>query len=220
MKSVEERGELMITVVVGDSQKIMCEGVKLILEKDSEIAVIGQSTHLQGTLLLVSELQPDVVLMDLGISDSSGIEGIKRLKKDGRTKVIVFTVDQDERHIVHALLNGADGYLLKDMNPDELILSIKSVAIGLSTLNKLALISLLKHTNASGVSPEQLRMSERELDIVRYVVEGLENREIARSLYISEGTVKNTISSILKRLNLKTRTQLVAYSIKNNLVNY
>jgi DNA-binding NarL/FixJ family response regulator len=210
----------MITVVVGDSQKIMCEGVKLILEKDNEIAVIGHSTNLEGTILLAAELQPDVVLMDLKISDCRGMEGIQRLKKDARTRVIVFTVDQDERHILHALGNGADGYLLKDMNPDELILSIKSVAIGLGIMNKAVLLSLLKHTNMGLPTPLELKMSEREMDIVRYVVEGMENREIARSLYISEGTVKNAISSILKRFNLKTRTQLVAYSIKNNLVNY
>jgi DNA-binding NarL/FixJ family response regulator len=138
--------------------------------------------------------------------------------------VLILTTFNDEENIANALKNGADGYVLKDVRPEELILAIKSVASGLGIIHRDAFNTVVKQfstsseNNAVKACSVQVDLTEREKDIIRLIVDGKDNKEIASTLFIAEGSVKNVITGILSKLKLKDRTQLAVFAIKNNLV--
>jgi DNA-binding NarL/FixJ family response regulator len=215
----------MIRVVLADDQKIMSEGIKLILEKDEEIKVVGCAVNIADTLSLCEAFEPDVVMMDISIPDFDGIQGTKLIKERfDSIQVIILTGCKDVAKIVQAMNNGANGYMLKDINPEELIMTVKSAAMGLSVMHKDALISFTKHFKDTpleapiGKISEVSSLTEREINIIKHVAAGMENKEIAKCLFLSEGTVKNAISGILKKLDLRDRIQLVIFAVKNKLV--
>ena len=213
----------MIKVVLADSQRIVCEGIKLILERDPDIQVVGFASKVDEALSLCEEYHPNVVLMDANMKSADGSDGTERIlaHSKGETKVIILS--KDEEGIIQAISNGANGYVLKTINSEDLILTIKSTTRGLSVMHQEAFTGFArymksdKRTNPSARQPWEVMLTKRELDIIHQVIEGKENREIAKSLFISEGTVKNTISSILKKLNLKTRIQLVVFALRNDI---
>jgi len=217
----------MISVVLADSQRILSEGIKLILEGDKEIKVVGFAASISEVLQLCENLVPDIVLMDITMLGRDGVTGAKLItNRFDSIKVIILTECKDNESIFRAMNSGANGYMLKDINQEELIMAVKSVALGLSVLHKDVFISVSEHVSSNGrgstavLNKSQLNVviTERELSIIRYIIEGKENREIALSLYMSEGTIKNAISGILRKLDLKDRIQLVVYVLKNNLV--
>lgn len=215
----------MISVVLADSQRISSEGIKLILEGDNEIKVVGFAASISEVLLLCENLNPDIVLMDITMLGRDGVTGAKLITNRFETiKVIILTECKDNESIFRAMNSGANGYMLKDINPEELIMAVKSVALGLSVLHKDVFISVTEHVSTNGAnavlnkSHLNVVITERELSIIRYIIEGKENREIALNLYMSEGTIKNAISGILRKLDLKDRIQLVVFVLKNNLV--
>ncbi|MFC5468084.1 response regulator [Cohnella suwonensis] len=215
----------MIHVVTADNRRIVCEGMKLILESDSGIQVVGGASSLLEASRLCGQFRPDAVLLDAELAVCGDMDGIAVIRAESQqTKVIVLSDGKDEEHVLRAIRGGADGYLLKSINAQELVMTVKSTVLGLSVIHREAFISFSRMIGTSGIALSASRTSlesaltPREIDIVQQVIEGKENREIARSLYISEGTVKNAISAILKKLNLKTRIELVVYAIRNHIV--
>ncbi len=214
---------MMITVVVADSQRIVCEGIKLILEREPDMQVVGFASTVDEAVSMCERCRPNVVLMDANMKSADGTDGTERIliHSDGATKVIVLS--KDEEGILQAISNGANGYVLKTINSEELILTIKSTVRGLSVMHQEAFSGFARQMRNAKKSDSSLRqpwdvsLTKRELEIIHQVIEGKENREIAKSLYISEGTVKNTISGILKKLNLKTRIQLVVFALRNDI---
>lgn len=213
----------MITVVVADSQRIVCEGIKLILEREPDMQVVGFASTVDETLSLCERCQPNVVLMDANMKSADGADGTERIliHPHGESKVIVLS--KDKEGIIQAISNGANGYVLKTINSEDLILTIKSTVRGLSVMHQEAFSGFARQMRNDKKSDSPLRqtwdvnLTKRELEIIHQVIEGKENREIAKSLFISEGTVKNTISGILKKLNLKTRIQLVVFALRNDI---
>ena len=215
----------MIKVIIVDDQVILRESLKYIIEQDAEIQVLGFAGNGREALKLCDEVLPDVVLMDIMMPGSTGIEGTRLIKEKYRSiKVLVLTTFNDDENITKALQNGADGYVLKDIKPDELILAVKSIAKGLSIINKNALHSVVnsieKVNSGDSVKTKELEinLTEREIAIVGMIVDGKNNKEIAQDLHYTEGSVKNAITGILAKLNLKDRTQLAVFAVKNNLV--
>ncbi|UJF34491.1 response regulator [Paenibacillus hexagrammi] len=215
----------MIKIVLADDHKIMSEGIKLILEREREIKVVGYARTALETMNLCTQLQPDMIVMDISLPSLDGVEGIKRIKdKFPSLKIMIFTGCSDAELMVQAIHHGVNGYILKDISPDELIMAVKSAVTGLSIMHKDALKGIVEHVNlykqTSFLSEDKvaLPLTEREINIIRHIVEGKENREIAKSLFVSEGTIKNTISGILKKLEVRDRIQLVVYAIRNRLV--
>jgi DNA-binding NarL/FixJ family response regulator len=212
----------MIKVVLADDQKIMNAGIKLILEGDKEINVVGYAANVEEALELCKELHPDVILMDIIMSLHDGTLGAAIIKNMfSSIKLIILTGSKDSANIIKAMHCGADGYMLKDIHPEELIMSVKTVALGLNVMHKDAFHSVSEYIHLNGKIPQShldVVIMEREINIIRHIVAGKENREIAKILYMSEGTVKNTISGLFKKLNLRDRIQLVIYAIKNELV--
>lgn len=217
----------MIRIIIADDAPLMTESLKLILEKDSELEVVGIARNGMEALNLCDALLPDVVLMDIVMPVCDGIEGTRLIKsKHPEIKILMLTTFEDEDKISRALNNGADGYLLKDVSPDALRSSLKSVNEGLPIVHPKVLHTILKHFDDSNLEIDSNdsekvaiynSLSEREKSITDLVVQGKNNREIASDVCLSEGRVKNIISEILGKLGMEGRTQLAVFAIKNKL---
>lgn len=214
----------MIKVLVVDDLPILRESLKFIIEQDPQIEVIGCAENGKEAFELCEKLAPDVVLMDLIMPVCNGVEGTLMIKTCYPfIKVLILTIYGDEENVVQALKNGADGYILKDIEPETLRQAIKNLAEGVAVIQQDALSTFIRQMDMmenSMVEHKRLIMefSQKELDIIRLVVEGKTTKEIAGCLYFSEGTIKNTISKLLERLQLQDRTQLAIYAVKNKLV--
>lgn len=214
----------MIRIILADDQKLFRETLKYLLEQDDELKVVGCAANGKEALQLCREQTPDVVLMDLAMPVCDGVEGTARIKKECReVKVLVLTTFGSDENVSRALKNGADGYVLKEIDSRELILAIKSVAGGLGIMQRNILESVANRmdgdkSEAVKMDEELFGLSERDIDIIRMIAEGKTNREIAEQLYLAEGSVKNIISGILGKLKLKDRIGLVVFALKNGLL--
>ena len=218
----------MTTVIIAEDQKLLRESFKNIIENNSDIKVIACATNGKEAYDLCKEYKPDVVLMDLSMPICSGTESTKLIKSEfPLVKVLILTASNDKSDVTDAISNGADGYILKDISTEELIQSIKSASLGLGIITKDILNPILlnitmqnkrskkKNVNISGIN---ISLTERELKIVSLIVDGKDNKEIGAFLFIAEGTVKNIITEIISKLQLKDRTQLAVYAVRNGLV--
>lgn len=218
----------MTTVMIAEDQKLLRESFKSIIENNSDIKVIACAVNGKDAYDLCKEYKPDVILMDLSMPICNGTEATKLIKSEfPSTKVLILTASNDKTDVTDAIRNGADGYILKDISTEELILSIKSTSLGLGIINKDILSPfVLNIPNESKNSKNKdidiyginISLTERELKIVSMIVDGKDNKEIGASLFIAEGTVKNIITEIISKLQLKDRTQLAVYAVKNGLV--
>ena len=216
--------EKVIKVIVADDQPIIREGIKFVIEQDKDIKVTGCAASGREALELCSRFSPDLVLMDLKMPGCDGVEGTRLIKnKYPSIKVIILTTFSEDENIAKALSNGADGYVLKDIKPEGLIMTIKSTLNGLRTVDQYVYDVVLKEFNKSDMAyemPKNLNiiLTDRELKIIRMIVFGKSNKEIASSIYLSEGRTKNIITGILKKLKIKDRVQLAIFAAKNNLI--
>lgn len=215
----------MIKVVLVDDQLIIREGIKIILEQDKEIEVVGCAQNGKAALKVCERLSPDVVLMDVVMPECDGVEGTRLIKEHFRkTKVVMLTTFNDEEKILNALKYGADGYVLKDIKPADLILTVKSAAAGLSIMHKDTYKNVVRKANSQNkisiIENKDLNveLTNRELSIIGLIVDGKSNVEIAENIHLTKGSVRNAVSGILKKLNLKDRTQLGVFAVKNDLV--
>ncbi|NRT74265.1 response regulator [Clostridium beijerinckii] len=218
----------MTRVIIAEDQKLLRESFKNIIENNSDIKVVACATNGNEAYDLCKEYMPDVVLMDLSMPICNGTEATKLIKAElPSVKVLVLTASNDKSDVTDAISNGADGYILKDISTEELILSIKSTSLGLGIITKDILspmiLNLRKESKKAkkkiiDINGINISLTERELKIVSMIVDGKDNKEIASSLFIAEGTVKNIITEIISKLSLRDRTQLAVYAVKNGLV--
>lgn len=208
----------MIKTLLVDDQKIFTDTLKFILSHDTEIEISGCARNGREAVELCRKYSPDIVLMDIVMPICDGVEATTLIKQEFKTiKVLVLTTFADDINVKNALRNGADGYLLKETDTRSLILAIKSVANGLGVLHENVLVNLSDREN----KPSEVKvnsLNNKELEIISMIVNGKSNKDIASVLHFTEGNIRNTISMILKKLNLKDRTQLAIFAIKNNLV--
>lgn len=205
-----------IKVIIADDSDFVRDGMKIILDVDDDFEVIGCASNGKEAIELAKENQPDVFLMDIQMPVMDGIEATKIIVEENLGKVLILTTFDDDELVKQALNNGAKGYLIKNHTPDHLKSMIKSVYNGTGVMEGKILESLANMDTAikRGNMHEQFdssQYSERELEIIREVAEGLSNKEIAAKLFISEGTVKNYITSILSKEGLSHRTALAVY---------
>jgi len=215
----------MIKVVLVDDQPILREGIKKLLEQDKEIRVVGCAGNGRAALKLCQQFLPHVVLMDVEMPICDGVEGTRLIKaRCKNTKVVMLTVFNDDERIQSALNYGADGYMLKDIDQEKLILTVKGVAAGLGIMHKDTYKSVVKkassHSRISIIENKGLKvhLSDRELSIIRLIVDGKSTNEMAQIVHLTEGSVRNIVSGILKKLDLKDRTQLGILAVKHDLV--
>ena len=206
-----------IKVIIADDSDFVRDGMKIILDVDDDFEVLGCAANGREAIDLAEKTKPDVFLMDIQMPEMDGIEATKYIVEHELGKVLILTTFDDDDLVRQALKNGAKGYLIKNHTPDHLKQMIKSVYSGTGVMEESILESLASQTAHEDVSdtanngfdPEGY--TERELDIIKAVAEGLSNKEIAAKLFISEGTVKNYITNILSKENLSHRTALAVY---------
>lgn len=215
----------MIKVLLVDDQDILVEGLRMILGKEENIQICGTANNGRKAYEACKWNRPDVVLMDIKMPEINGVEATGMIKKDfPEVKVIVLTTFNDDEYIYEALKNGASGYLLKDASPAEIAGAIRAVYNGGALIQSEIAVKVLDKFSelAKGnlkwfPDPKMELLTDREIDICRLVAEGKNNREIAKELYLSEGTVKNHITKVLIKLELRDRTQLAVFTIRNGL---
>ena len=209
-----------IKVIIADDSDFVRDGMKIILDVDDEFEVLGSASNGKEAIELAEKSKPDVFLMDIQMPEMDGIEATKYIVENDLGKVLILTTFDDDDLVKQALQNGAKGYLIKNHTPDHLKQMIKSVYFGTGVMEESILESLTNSSGSTGVEGagaagegafDPSPYSERELDIIKAVAEGLSNKEIAAKLFISEGTVKNYITNILSKENLSHRTALAVY---------
>ena len=207
-----------IKVIIADDSDFVRDGMKIILDVDDDFEVLGCAPNGKEAIEIAERTKPDVFLMDIQMLVMDGIEATKYIVEHDLGKVLILTTFDDDELVRRALGNGAKGYLIKNHTPEHLKQMIRSVYIGTGVMEEGILESLAGKTEStegdtvqagSGFDPSGY--SGRELDIVRAVAEGLSNKEIAAKLFISEGTVKNYITTILSKEGLSHRTALAVY---------
>jgi len=212
----------MIKVLICDDQMIVCEGLERILGADPEIEVVGTAHNGQEALDLLPDTRPDVVLMDLKMPLMNGIIATRKIRERyPEIAVLVLTTYDDDEWLFDAVRAGASGYLLKDTPPDELRKAIRGTAAGQSFIDPdVAGKILAGYVGAAPPRPQATHysLSERETEVLRLLAQGLSNADIARHLYLTEGTVRNYTSEIFKKLGVNDRTQAAVIALRYGLV--
>ncbi len=204
-----------IRVLITDDHAIVRDGLRLILETTEHIVVVGEAADGKQALRLASEVQPDVILMDLRMPEMDGLTAIQHLREEqpGSAIIILTTYNEDEM-MLRGLQAGARGYLLKDMQRETLIATIEAAARGETLLKPEILQRVLAYQQRAGQRPsapsDAMPLTDRELEVLRAVAEGQQNKEIARRLDISERTVKAHLTSVYNKLGVDSRAAAIA----------
>ncbi len=215
----------MIKVLLVDDQSLIRQGLAALLDLEPDLEIVGEAENGDIALTIVAELNPDVVLMDVRMPIMDGVAATKEINTHfPKVKVLVLTTFDDEEYVQAALQNGAMGYLLKDTPSEELAVAIRAVNKGYTQLGpgivkKLMTQFLAGQNHRSSPPPTNLvELTPREKEVLQLIAMGDSNKEIAQKLYISEGTVKNHVTNILNRLDLRDRTQ--AAILANSFLDY
>jgi NarL family two-component system response regulator LiaR len=209
----------IIKVLVVDDHAIIRKGIRAVLDLVPDIELVGEAENGVQAVELEKKLHPDVILMDLMMPEMDGIAAIKEIKKQQpKARILVLTNFAGEEMIFPAIKAGAVGYHLKDSSPETLIEAIRQVSQGVASLHPSIAKKVLDELHNSGkqkLSEEPL--THRELEVLRRIAQGCENREIADELVISEATVRTHVSNILGKLHLASRTQAALYALREGL---
>lgn len=213
----------MIRVVIADDQALLRSGFRLILDAQPDIEVVGEAEDGVQAVRLVRSQRPDVVLMDVRMPNLDGLEATRQICGAGSpTRVLVLTTFDVDEYVYRALHAGASGFLLKDVRAEQLAEAVRTTAAGESLLAPSVtrrLIEELVSRPPPGAVPDELaRLTERELEVLRHIAQGLSNAEIAGTLFIGEATVKTHVNRILSKLGLRDRVQAVVLAYETGLV--
>ena len=214
----------MIKVLLADDQELIRQSLSFVMSRQEDIEMVGTAANGREALELVEEKQPDVVLLDIRMPEMDGVECTRRIKQEfPGIKVIILTTFDDDDYVFDALRYGASGYLLKGVSVDGLTHAVREAARGGSIIAPDVASKVLQMFSRMAQGDVQVRVNKKnaleltkmEWQVIREVGCGLSNKEIAGRLYLSEGTVRNYISSILRKLELRDRTQLAIWAVQN-----
>jgi DNA-binding NarL/FixJ family response regulator len=213
----------MIRVLIADDQAIARQGLQVILSVEADIEVVGLAKDGQEAVELAEKLQPDLVLMDLKMPKLNGVQATKAIKEKFPTiAVLVLTTYDMDDWVANAIRSGANGYLLKDTPPQDIVNAIRGTVQGKSYVDPNVAGKVLQHMQQSPVAQSRLELSEalteRELDVLKLLAKGLSNQEIAESLHLSEGTVRNYLSTLFSKLGVSDRTKAAVLAIQHGLI--
>ncbi|NLK28639.1 MAG: response regulator transcription factor [Clostridiales bacterium] len=204
-------------VILIDDDKLVCSSLKIILTADPDIEVIGTGYNGKDAIALYRKLKPDVLLMDIRMELMTGLEAGERILSEyPDAKILYLTTFLDDEYIIKALHIGAKGYMLKQ-NYESILPSLKAVSMGQNVYGD-EIITKLPNLIGKSNEPKvfhQYGITDKEMQIIKNIAEGLSNKEISESMFLSEGTVRNNISTILEKLNLRDRTQIAVFYYKN-----
>jgi NarL family two-component system response regulator LiaR len=209
----------LIRVLVADDHAVVRQGLRTFLELQEDIAVVADAADGRAALAAVAEHEPDVVLMDLVMPGLDGIEAIRRIASERpRTRVIALTSFLDDDKVFPAVRAGAAGYVLKDIEPPELVQAIRTVHAGEALLHPAVAARLMDEVAAAGGPDTPDNLTPREREVVELIARGLSNKRIAFELGIAEKTVKTHVSNILSKLDLTDRTQVALHAVRERWV--
>jgi NarL family two-component system response regulator LiaR len=208
-----------IRVLIADDHAVVRQGLRTFLELQEDIEVVGDAADGEAALAGVQRHEPDVVLMDLVMPGAGGIEAIRRLRElRPETRVLVLTSFLDDEKLFPAVRAGAAGYLLKDVEPAELVRAIRTVADGEALLHPAVAARLMEEFSETERPVADEALTAREREVLLLIARGLPNKQIALELGIAEKTVKTHVSSILSKLGLTDRTQAALYAVRAGLI--
>lgn len=214
----------MIRVLIADDQALVRGGFRMILESQKDMEVVGEAEDGRQAVRLAGELKPDVVLMDIRMPDVDGLEATRRLvdSPDAPRVLMLTTFDMNE-YVYEAMKSGASGFLLKDVRPEQLAEAVRTVAAGDALLapaiTRRLIEDFVRRPPPGSGPPEKLsELTDRELEVLKQIAKGLSNGEIAKTLFVSEATVKTHVTRILMKLNLRDRVQVVVLAYESGLV--
>ncbi len=211
-----------IKVLIVDDEKLISEGLSIILNTYEDIQVVGTASNGREALGKCGEIDVDIVLMDIRMPICDGVMGTKIIKEQySKIKVLILTTFKDTEYILDAMKYGASGYLLKESSYDLIYEGIKSIYLGNVVVHPDIASSLVNQQSGNNSNKDEVKekysLTKREMTIVEEIGNGLSNKEIAEMLFLTEGTIKNNISKILSKLNLRDRTQVAIFAVKNNI---
>lgn len=209
----------MIRLMLVDDHAVLRDGLRNIISVVEDIEVVGEAVSGDDALDQVEKCQPDMILMDINMPVKNGVEVTGILKrKYPHIKILILTMHSHEEYFMSAIREGADGYLLKDAPSDQVIEAIRTVARGESVIHPSMTKKLLAFHQQRQTEQEDTTLTEREKEVLLCLVEGLSNKEIADRLFISDKTVKIHVSKIFKKLNVKSRSQVIIHAVQHQLV--
>lgn len=208
-----------IRILITDDHAIVRKGLRTLINSEAGMEVVGEAADGIEAVLKARSLQPDVILMDLVMPRQGGVESIIQIKKERPdARILVLTSFAEEEKVFSAIKAGALGYLLKDSSPEQLVQAIHDVYRGESSLHPTIALKLIREiSQPADLPPTEDPLTEREVEVLKLVAQGLTNQEIAEALFISERTVGNHIGSMLNKLHLANRTQVALYALRKGL---
>jgi DNA-binding NarL/FixJ family response regulator len=214
-----------LRVLIVDDHALFRRGLQMVLKQETDIDVVGEAGDGHEAVDKAQELMPDVILMDVRMPRRSGIEATQQIKDLlPHVKILMLTISDEEADLYDAIKAGASGYLLKEISIDEVADAIRSVWAGQSRISPSMAAKLLTEFAAMSKRADERqqlpapRLTEREMEVLKLVAQGLNNRDIAKELFISENTVKNHIRNILEKLHLHSRMEAVVYAVREKLL--
>lgn len=209
------------TVLLVDDHAVVRQGVRTFLETQADLSVVGEAGSGKEAVDLAAQHVPDVVLMDLIMPDMDGVEATRLVKQvSPRSQVVVLTSYHEDEHIFPALKAGALSYVLKDLSAEELAVAVRKAAVGEAVLHPRVAARVIKELQ--GLRPDKVNpfteLSERELEVLKLIADGMSNAEMAARLVLSEKTIKGHVSNILSKLHLVDRTQAAVYAWREGIV--
>ncbi|MFB5197691.1 response regulator [Neobacillus sp. KR4-4] len=213
---------MCIRILIADDHHVVRRGLVFFLRTQKGLEIIGEAANGKEAVQQAHLLKPDIILMDLVMPEMDGIQATKIIKeKQPEIKIMMLTSFSDQDQVIPALEAGASGFQLKDIQPDELVTSIKKIISGENQLHPKATSHLLANLSNKSKQEKNLleELTKRELEVLKEIAKGKSNKEIAAALFITEKTVKTHVSNLLAKLELADRTQAALYAVKNQLVN-
>jgi two-component system response regulator NreC len=209
----------MISAVVVDDHAVVRSGIKLLLEREDDIEVVGEAGNAKDAIFRARALKPDVILLDVVMPGESGIEVLpKLLKESPETKVLVLSMQDDPRYVREAFAAGASGYVLKEAVDEEVVSAVREIAAGGRYVHPTLGARLVAADAAAKAAADADPLSEREREVLRLLALGHTNQEIAQMLYISVRTAETHRAHIMQKLGLSTRAELVAHALSQGLL--
>jgi two-component system nitrate/nitrite response regulator NarL len=204
------------SVMLVDDHPLLRKGLRQLMAYEDELEVVAEASSGADALVLANELDPDLIILDLNMQGMDGHETLKRLRDDGVTsRIVMLTVSDSNDDVIKAISLGADGYLLKDSDPDDLLEQIKRAVHGKMVLSDAVNAALADAIRRPVEKPatDLSNLTNRELEILELIAKGLSNKLIARELDISDGTVKVHVKHLLKKLNLRSRVEAAVWMV-------
>lgn len=220
-RTVSSKSDQKIRILIVDDHPVVRYGVRHILESESDISVVGEAESVDRIEEVLVELAPDVVLLDLELGDTSGVEVLDRVREAGLdTRVIVYTSHDEESYVIRAAELGVDGYLLKGSPGEEIIGAVRDVHAGGTAIESSVAAKLMRHLRRRSEKDREpaITFSRREKQVLQLLAAGKTNRDIGKALFISESTVKFHVHAILSKLEATNRTEAVLIAVQHGLI--